>query len=551
MITVSQAIVEFLKAQGIRHLFGKIGEDVLPILDHLTTEQSIQFISTYREEAAVVMADGYARVTGLPALVLLSGGGPVTRTVAAMEQACCDGSPVILLCGETARDRIYAEQPAEYQNPLGPLFQMARSSFRVTNPDKAVYTLEQTYRSAASGKKGPCYCGIPRDLLSMETSEKIRHYSRFMASGLSTGDPTSIRQACELLVQSQRPVVLLGGGVVWSHASTEAMDLAEFLFAPIVTSNGKSGIVPEDYPLSVGRLGSKANRMALETLAEADVVVCFGCTLNRQTTFGFSQDIFSPDVKMIQVDIDPLQIGRNYPAALGIVGDAKLVLREMLAQLRQMGVEKWPSRVIQRMQKVWERKEGWSREWSPIARSVDRPIRRLRLLNDLSDELGREGIIFGELEWKHCLTTAFFPLIESYDFTFPGAHFPLAMGAKLAFPDRPVAAILGDGQFTTTLTEIATAVEHRISVLAVIARNGCYGSAKAAQIQFHGARYIGVDHPYPNFAEVALSLGAYAQQVENPLDIRPAIRRALESNRPSVIEVIVSSSIADLKPAFQ
>src|SRR5713226_5317776 len=313
MITVSQAIVEFLKAQGIRHLFGKIGEDVLPILDQLTTEQSIQFISTYREEAAVVMADGYARVTGLPALVLLSGGGPVTRTVAAMEQACCDGSPVILLCGETARDRIYAEQPAEYQNPLGPLFQMARSSFRVTNPDKAVYTLEQTYRSAAS--------------------EKIRHYSRFMASGLSTGDPTFIRQACELLVQSQRPVVLLGGGVVWSHASTEAMDLAEFLFAPIVTSNGKSGIVPEDYPLSVGRLGSKANRMALETLAEADVVVCFGCTLNRQTTFGFSQDIFSPDVKMIQIDIDPLQIGRNYPAALGIVGDAKLVLKEMLVQL--------------------------------------------------------------------------------------------------------------------------------------------------------------------------------------------------------------------------
>lgn len=551
MILTAQAIVEFLKIQGVRYVFGKVGEGILPILDHLANQSSIRFVSVSREETAVLMADGYARAERQPGIALVSGGSAAIQTVSAMGQAFHDGSPVILLSGEPPTFHTAREESSGEGIDQTLLFErFTRFSCKVSHPDSLVQNLEQAYRSASSGRRGPAYCGIPTDFLTKETPERIRHHSKFMSSGLSPADPELVRHACELLIKSQRPVILLGGGAVWAQATIEAMDLAEFLFAPIAMSNGKSGIVPDDYPLSIGRLGSKANKVALETIAEADVVISFGCTFNDRTTLGQAQDIFSPDVKIIQVDIDPRQIGRTYPVELGLVGDARLVLRGILAFLREMGVEKWPSKVIQRVQKVWQRKEVWSHEWSGIARSGDKPIRRLRLLKDLVDELGREGIIFGELEWKHCLNTSFFPLIESYDFPVPGAHLPFAMGAKLALLDRPVVAVLGDGQFMTVLNEIGTAVEHQIPILAIVARNGCYGRAKAAQIQFHNGRYIGVDHPYPDLAEVALCLGAYAERVENPADIRPAIRRALDSNRPAVIEAIINSSIGDLKPAF-
>jgi thiamine pyrophosphate-dependent acetolactate synthase large subunit-like protein len=325
-----------------------------------------------------------------------------------------------------------------------------------------------------------------------------------MSSGRSSGDPESIRQACELLINAQRPVILLGGGVVWSHANAEAMELGEFLFAPLVTSSGKSGVVPDDFPLSIGRLGNEANKVALQTVREADVVAAFGCTFNYRTTFA----------------------------------------------LRQMGAEKWPSRVIQRIQEVWERKETWSNEWSRLARSSDVPIRRLRLLKDIIEEVERDGLVFGELLWKNCLKTSSSPLIESEDFPLSGAHLSLAMGAKLALPNRQVVAVLGDGQFMTAITDLATAVEHGIPVLVVVARNGCNGQAKAIQAQFYQGRYIGVDHPFPNLTDVALSLGAYGERVESPSEIRPAVRRGLESQKPSLIEVVVTSSIGDLKPVF-
>jgi thiamine pyrophosphate-dependent acetolactate synthase large subunit-like protein len=549
MIPLAQAIVEFLKTQGVRYVFGKVGEGLLPILDSLASQGSIKFISVSREENAVLMADGYARTERQPGIALVSGGSGAAQTVSALGQAFYDGSPVILFSSESPAVQVAREGSKAIEQSL--LFRnLTRHSCRVANPRSAVQDLEQIYRSAMSGRKGPAYCGIPTDFLAQETSERIRHHSKFMSLGLNPADPELIRQASELLIKSQRPVILLGGGTVWSQAATEAMDLAEFLFAPIAISNGKSGIVPDDYPLSIGRLGSKANKVALETVAEADVVISFGCTFDHRTTLGPAEDLFSPDMKMIQVDIDPHQIGRFYPIEIGIVGDARWVLRGILACLREMGIEKWPSKVIQRMQMVWKRKEAWNNQWSRPARSADKPIHRLRLLKDLVDELGREGIIFGELEWKHCLNTSFFPLIESHDFPVSGAHLPFAMGAKLALPDRPVVAFLGDGQFMAILNEITTAVEHHVPILTIVAHNGCYGRAKATQTQFHDGRYIGVDHKYPDLADVSLCLGAYAERVENPLDIRPAIRRALDCNRPAVVEVLINGSIGDLKPVF-
>ncbi|MGH7831040.1 MAG: thiamine pyrophosphate-binding protein [Candidatus Binatia bacterium] len=552
MTPVLQAIVEFLKAQDIRLIFGKIGEGTFPILDRIALDNSLTFISTYRDENAVVMADGYARAGGGPGIVLLTAGSSAALAVPGMTQAFYDGSPVIFLAVDPPSTYGGKEESAtEWFRQEAVFEKITRFSCTVSSPHRIIEGLENVYRHAVSGKKGPVYCGIPRDFLMADTPEKVRPHAQFMSPGLSSGEPALIRRACDLLLTCQSPVILLGGGAVWSKAHADAAELAEFLFAPIVTSNGKSGIVPDDYPLSIGRLGSKANQVALQTVKEADVLISFGCTFNDRSTFGFSREIFSPNVRIIQVDIDPYQIGRNYPIELGIVGDARLVLRDMLSILRQTGAEKWPSRIIQRIQRVWELKESWSNEWNRLARSSDVPIRRLRLLKDLVDEVGREALIFGEVDWKHCLKTSFFPMIESYDFPLPGAHLGLAMGAKLALPTRPVVAILGDGAFMSVLTDLATAVEHQIPILVLIARNDCYGQAKAMQTQFCDGRHLGVEHSFPNFTEVASSFGAHAERVESPSHIRLAIQRALEAQKPALIEVIVSDAIRDLRPVFE
>ncbi|MGH7846301.1 MAG: thiamine pyrophosphate-binding protein [Candidatus Binatia bacterium] len=543
MTPVYHAVSEFLKLQDFHFVFGKVGEGILPLLDSIAAEPALKFIATYREEAAVLMADGHARTNGAPAVALLSGGPASAQTFAAMVQAYADGSPVLLISSDLPSTYLTKRDSVTRTWPQQVVFEkVTRFAARVHSAHSVIETLEQAYRSAVCGRKGPAFCAIPSDLMTAETPEKLRHYTQFVSQAVPVGDLDTIRRACEILVAAQRPVILLGGGSIWSRAGSEAMELAEFLFAPIVTSSSKSGVVPDDFPLSIGRLGCENNRIAVQTVAEADVLISLGCSFNDRTTFGFSRNLLASTARLIQVDIDPAQLGRHYPLAIGIAGDAKAVLTQILSFLRQIGAEKWPSRVIQRIQKVWERRELWINEWTRLARSSDVPIRRLRLLKDVVEEVGRDAIIFGELLWKYCLKGSFFPLVESDDFPVSGSHLSFALGAKLALPNRPALAILGDGQFGAALSDFATAVEHGIAIVVIVVRNGCNAQAKAAQVRLYAGRCIGVDHPYPNFADVAGSLGGHGERIDNPLAIRPALRRALDFQKPSVIEVVVNDS---------
>jgi acetolactate synthase-1/2/3 large subunit len=551
MTSVSHAISEFLKLQGFHFVFGKVGEGILPLLDAVATQNSLKFISTYREEAAVLIADGHARTSGKPSVVLLSGGPASAQTFAAVAQAYYDGSPVLLITSDPPSAYLGESEAVTRAWPQQAVFEKTtRFSARVHSAHSVIQTLEQAYRSAVGGKTGPAFCAIPSDFMTAETPEKPQHHSQFFSYAPPAGDLDTVRRACEILIGAQRPVILLGGGSIWSRASAEAMEFAEFLFAPIVTTSSKSGVVPDDFPLSIGRLGYNSNnRIAVQTVAEADVLIALGCSFNDRTTFGFSRNLIAPTAKLIQVDIDPAQLGRHYPVEIGLTGDAKTILVQLLSFLRQIGAEKWPSRVIQRIQKVWERRELWINEWTRMARSSDVPIRRLRLLKDIVEEAGREAIIFGELVWKYCLKSSFFPLIESDDFPVPGSNLSFAIGAKLALPVRPVLAMVGDGEFTGVLSDFATAVEHGIPILAIVARNGCNAQAKAEQARLFSGRYIGVDHSYPNFADVAGSLGGHGERVDNPAEIRGALRRALDSQKPAVIEVIVDDSLSVPSPA--
>jgi thiamine pyrophosphate-dependent acetolactate synthase large subunit-like protein len=272
-------------------------------------------------------------------------------------------------------------------------------------------------------------------------------------------------------------------------------------------------------------------------------MIVLGCRLEGDTLGDVCRNI-QPDSKIIQVDIDPHQLGRNRPVQLAIAGDAKRVLQEILACLKDRGAEKWPTKVIHRMQKIWERKAAWKSQLTRLTRSTDAPIRRLRLLKDVFDEVGRDGVFFGELEWKHGIQTTHFPLVESFDCPIPGANLPLALGAQLALPDRRVVALLADDQTMHVLSEISTAVEYQIPVLIVVARDKNNPMPLPSGDLAAGHRWV------PDYVAIALAMGAYAERIENHADTRSSVRQALGSRRPSLLQVNVHSSIDDAAHAF-
>ena len=544
MVSVAQAIVDFLDLQGTKYIFGNVASHTTPIVEHVSRGQRLKFISSYHEQAAILMADGYARAHGAFAVALLSGTNAWFQALPAFTHAAFDGSPVVLITAEDQMEyrssrrhlvRTYSEDVGFNQENWSPAI--------VSSPHTTIQTLSKALRRVMVGRKEPVHVRIPYNFLSQETAEDPSQHTRRESSDPAALDSGLIRQAAEMLAEAANPMILLGGGAIWSAASAEAMELADFFFAPIATSNGKSGMVPDDYPLSVGRL-VKPNEVALQTLAEADVILVLGCRLGGDALGDLSGGLLKSDVKLIQVDIDPHQIAPSQLVQLGIVGDIKLVLRDILACLKERGAEKWPTRGIQRIQEISERKAIWQRQWNRMSRSTESPIQRVRLLKHIFDEVGPEGVFFGATDWTHGVVTSHFPLVESFQFPIPGANLPLALGAQLALPERQVVALLEGDQAMTVLGEIATAVKHQIPALVVIPRDG---PSASGETQLPNGGGIRVDYSLPNFAEIAQSMGAYSETVENPIHIRPAVRRALTSQRPSVLEVVVKSPVEDLQ----
>ncbi|HEU4344942.1 MAG TPA: thiamine pyrophosphate-binding protein [Candidatus Binatia bacterium] len=540
MATVAEAIVEFLALKGVQHIFGTVSPYSAPILRQISRNETIKLVLCYREDAAILMADGYARAHGAFAVALISGNRNSVPALPGFVHAVCDGSPIVVISAENLAE---ASCPPYFSQPYfaNNAFDMRHGApLSVASPHSTIQCLSKALRMTTGANKNPVYVSLPHEFLSQETVELPVEYlddtpaePAALARGLT-------ERASEMLARAQNPLILLGGGAVWSGAISVAMELAEFLFAPIASSNGKSGIVPEDYPLSIGRLGTQTNVVARQAVAESDVIIVLGCRLEGATLRDVSQSI-QPDTKIIQVDIDPHQLGRNLSVQLAIAGDAKRVLQKILVGLKDRGAEKWPTRVIHRMEKIWEQKAARKSHLTRLTRSTDAPIRRLRLLKDVFDEVGQDGVFLGQLEWKHGIQKTHFPLVESFDCPLPGANLPLALGAQLALPDRQVVVFLADNEAINVLGEISTAVQYRIPVLIVIARENYL-------ITPPNGDSVAGDRSVPNFAAAALAMGAFSQKIEKHADIRRTVRQALASRRPSLLEVKVQTSVDHMAP---
>jgi thiamine pyrophosphate-dependent acetolactate synthase large subunit-like protein len=405
--------------------------------------------------------------------------------------------------------------------------------------------LHYAFRTALSGKRGPVFLDIPRDLLENQTIEtEIMAPQTYRAvDERLPGDPQAIQRAVELLTQAQRPLLLAGGGIIDAEGSDEAVALAELLDMAIVPSYGHNDVVPNSHRLYVGPPGGRGAGEALEAMHRADVILALGTRLNQGST-AWNYSVINPQSRIVQVDIDALEIGRNYPVAVGIIGDAKAVGQQLLRALRNQFPEGRPN-------------PTWRGDVEALAA---RRQARLRAERELSGEPMMPQRVYPELEKalpRDCMVTIDAGVAPGlgYDrlrFELPrtmfnyaghgglGMGYCVGLGTKLGRPDRPAVSLQGDGGFLYTSQELNTAVRWNIPLVSIVLNNRCHGAEKAQQQRFFNQRYIGVDLVNPRFDKLAEVYGARGFYVERPQDIADVVREALTLDGPSVIEIPVA-----------
>jgi len=400
--------------------------------------------------------------------------------------------------------------------------------------------LRHAFRVATSGKMGPVMIDIPRDLLpGAEIELDLLSPDAYRPGQTrSRGDRDLIDKAAAVISAAQRPVILAGGGVQWSEAGDEVCRMAELTGAAIVTSYGRADAVPNDHPNYLGHLGRLGSLEGIEAVRQADTILAVGTRLSQSTTF-YDNRFIPADAKIIQIEIDPQEIGRNYPVAVGIEGDAKAVMEGLLEKVRE-GETKPNAQWVSEIHDLAARRTGRLDDEGNDNSSLMKPQ---KVYAELRKVMPRDAIIaldaglapnYGQDRLNYYEPKS---LITSLDLGGLGFSFPAAIGAKFAAPDRPVINFNGDGGFLFNAQEFSTAVQYNLPLVTVIMNNGIWGSEKAYQRYAFDERYVGADVVNPRYDKYAEIFGGAGFYVERPEDIGNALIEALNCGKPSIIEI--------------
>ena len=538
-LKAGEAIIELLRQEGVSHIFGIVGSSFLDVLDPLYDRTDIQFIGVRHEQGAALMADGFSRISGAPSVCLVTNGPGVLNLTYGIGSAYVANSPVVVLAPSASRNHQYRDSTQEFDQVA--LFKpITKAAFPINKIERLPDALRHAFRVATSGKMGPVLLDIPRDLLpGAEVELDILPPGAYRSGQTrARGDSGLVQRAAELLLASRRPVILAGGGVQWSNAGPEVCLLADTTGAAIVTSYGRADAVPSDHSKFLGHLGRLGSIEAIEAVRGADTILAVGTRLGQSTTF-FDHRFIQPGVNIIQIEIDPEAIGRNYPVAVGIEGDAKAVVEDLLERVRDREPRpnpEWAAEI-----------ENWSARRGERLRNEERlsdlPMKPQRVYAELRRVMPRDAIValdaglapnFGQDRLDYFEPRS---LLTSLDLGGLGFSFPAALGAQLAAPGRPVVNFNGDGGFLFNAQEFSTAVEYNLPVISVVMNNGSWGSEKAYQRYAFNERYIGADTNNPRFDKYAELFGGAGFYVERPEDIGDAFQEALRAGKPSIIEI--------------
>ncbi len=558
-MTPSEAFIETLVANGVTDVFGIVGSAFMDALDLFPTA-GIRFIPTVHEQGAGHMADGYSRVSGRHGVCIAQNGPGITNFVTSTAAAYWAHSPVVVITPETGSGTIGLGGFQETEQL--PIFsKITKYQAHVSRQDRMAELTARCFDMAMS-ERGPAQLNIPRDIFYGEADYTIPQPKR-IARG--PGADEALDEAAELLAKARFPVMVAGGGVIFSGGMEEAKALAEYLQMPVVNSYLHNDSFPADHPLWCGPLGYQGSKAGMKIIAEADVVLALGTRLGPFGTLPqHGLDYWPKNAKIIQVDTDHRMLGLVKQISVGVVGDAKAAAKALHHRLanRDPAARK---NAAERMKKVSAEKQAWETElaewtherdpWSLEVSKNSPNMHPRQMLRELEKAMPKNAMVSTDIGNICSVSNSYLrfsqapSMFAAMSFGNCGYALPTIIGTKVARPDRPAIAYVGDGAWGMSFGEVLTCVRESIPVTAVVFHNEQWGAEKKNQVDFYNNRFEGVNLKNPCWADVARSLGAEAVTVRNLGDVGEALEKAVDAQmkqgKTTVLEMMVTQELGD------
>ncbi|WP_210191673.1 MULTISPECIES: sulfoacetaldehyde acetyltransferase [Rhodomicrobium] len=546
-MSASEAFVETLVAQGVTHVFGIVGSAFMDALD-LFPAAGIRFVPVAHEQGAGHMADGFSRASGTHGVCIAQNGPGVTNFVTAIAAAYWAHSPVVCITPETGSNTqgLGGFQEAEQL----PFFEkITKYQVHCGNQPRIPELLSRCFDYAMI-ERGPTQFNIPRDLFYGNIDTII---PRPIEADRGPGSAASLAAAADLIAEAEFPVILSGGGIVMADGVEEVRRLAEHLQAPVVNTYLHNDSFPKSHPLWTGPIGYQGSKAAMKLLAQADVVIALGTRLGPFGTLPqHGIDYWPKAARLIQVDINPRKIGLVKKTDVGICGDARLAAVSLLELLQASNrtVRAHATR-DRRLAEIKAQKDAWEAELNEWGQSSGSPIGPRRALRELEKAMPDGAMVTTDIGNICSVSNSYLrfeapsSFFAAMSFGNCGYAFPTAIGAKVARPDRPAIAYVGDGAWGMSFGETLTCVRENIPVVAVVFNNQQWGAEKKNQIDFYADRFVGTNLENPSFAGIARAMGADGVTVDHPDMIGDALKAAVASNRPTVLELMVTQELGD------
>ena len=540
-LTGGQAAIKSLRKEQVKHVFGLIGSATMEMFDAIYHDKKIKFIDVRDERTGTHMADGYARASNQPGVIIAGQNGPgATNLVTGLAQAKAAFSPVVSLAGlYSTKDKMEdAFQGLDQQSLFEPV---TKKTITLKNSKNIPNAISDGFNVAMSPRRGPVCINLPRNLLAEKNNYKINEKIKsFKNTNNTQSNPNSIKRAAKLISNSSKGIIIVGGGIKYTSGFKPVIELAEYLNVPIVTAAGHGDAIPFNHKLNAGQMGPRGNPVATKLTKEADIILAIGTRLGFNSTF-YSFENINKKAKIIQVELEKKMLGKYFPIKIGINADAATTANQLLREFKKQKIK---SEV-----KIWTEKFKNERSNFLFQRnnisSKNFPIQPPGLFKELRKVLPKNSAITldaGTLCLQATDALEYYnppSLFTPLDFGLVGFSFACGLGVKVAKPKKTVVSLMGDGGFGMTISELSTAVEHKINTITIVMNNKSWGAEKAYQKDFFGKRYLGADISSPPFSKVAELYGAKGYKVKKLSEINDAVKSALKVNKPVVIDVDV------------
>ena len=556
---VSHQLVRYLEHRGVEHIFGLCGHTNIAVLTALTNSP-IKFINVRHEQIAAHAADAYARIRKKASVVLSHLGPGLTNAATGVANAALDSIPMVVIAGDVP-SHFYGKHPHQEINLHADAAQwevfrpFVKRAWRVERPDLFPQIIAKAFQLAESGRPGPVLVSVPMDIFSasidVDLFERVKpHTSELKKPALAE---EVAKQIVVALGDAERPVIYAGGGVLIADASDELAAFADHMSIPVAHSLMGKGVIPDDHPMTLGMTGFWGTQFVNDNCRTADFLLGLGTSFKEADSSSWEKDYTFdiPKTKLIQIDIDPSEIGRNYPAEIGAVADLKHALTALNTAARQL----YPGgrKNDQLRESIGRYRAEFAASNSEAERSNQFPMRPERILADTRAVLPRDAIITTDVGWNKNGVGQQFPIYTPGSILTPGGYAtmgfgaPAALGAKVAAPDRVVVSLVGDGGFGQNPSLLATAFEEDIAVVWIVMNNRAFGTIAGLQKAHFGTTLGTVFEkdgcPYSaDFAALAKAYGVEGVRIESADQFKPALEAAIKSNRPVVLDVIMENA---------